>query len=173
MIIKGAKLLSPQFWSGTDVISLAQNALGLIIATNIDGQLTYGRIVETEAYEGEEDKAAHVYGGKKTKRTVVMYGPPGHAYVYLNYGIHYLMNIVTGPESIPHAVLIRGIEPLFGVRKMAERSKKEINDPRIGRGPGNATKALGITIAQNGLRLDGTAIGIYVPMYFPTIIINK
>lgn len=173
MIIKDAKLLPSQFWNNSDVLYLAQQTLGLILATQLEGILTYGRIVETEAYEGIEDKGSHVFGGKRTPRSELMYGKSGVAFVYLSYGMHHLMNIVTGPKETPHGILIRAIEPLFGVRKMAERSKKEINDPRIGRGPANATKALGITKAFNGIDLDGNKIGIYVPQSFPSFLINR
>ena len=96
-----------------NVQNVAQNLLGKIIYTNIDGQITSAMITETEAYQGPEDKASHAYNNRRTKRTEVMYENGGCCYVYLCYGIHYLFNIVTNKEEIPHAVLIRSGKSIF------------------------------------------------------------
>ena len=118
-------------------------------------------IVETEAYVGEDDPACHAAPGP-TRRNAPLYGPPGLAYVYLNYGIHYLVNAVTESEGSPAAVLIRALEPKDGVALMRRRRGKpagsDLND--LCRGPGNLTKALGITLEQNHRDLTGSALRI-------------
>ena len=105
---------------GRDTITVAKELLGNVLVHNIDGQLLKGIIVETEAYFGLEDKAAHSYGGKETKRVETMYGMPGTAYIYLIYGMYYCFNMVTEKVGIPEAVLIRGIEPLESLDKMSK-----------------------------------------------------
>ena len=132
------------------MLSIAKELLGKILITHLNGVTSSGRIVETEAYIGEIDKASHAFGGRRTARTETMYQKGGIAYVYLCYGIHHLINVVTGPENTPHAVLIRGIEPLEGKSIMMERMLRSKWDSRIGSGPGNVTKALGITTDHNG-----------------------
>jgi DNA-3-methyladenine glycosylase len=114
-----------------------------------------GMIVETEAYIGEDDPACHAAPGP-TRRNAPLYGPPGLAYVYLNYGIHYLVNAVTESEGHPAAVLIRALEPVDGARLMVKRRAPEgrhIDAEDLCRGPGNLTRALGITLADNLLDL--------------------
>ena len=110
-------------------------------------------IVETEAYRGISDKACHacVYG--ETKRTKVMFGEPGHAYIYLCYGIHHLFNIVTNKKGHADAVLIRGIEPIDGIETILKRRGKSQSDRSTGAGPGNVSKALGITTSLYGTNL--------------------
>ena len=123
-------------------------------------------IVETEAYIGESDPACHAAPGP-TRRNAPLYGPPGVAYVYLNYGIHYLVNAVTEPEGSPAAVLIRALEPLDGVALMRRRRARgtgrrpeAFDVTALCRGPGNLTRALGISLAQNGRDLTAGAIRI-------------
>ena len=111
-----------------------------------------GVIVETEAYE-REDPASHSYVGV-TERTKVMFGPPGHAYVYLSYGIHSLLNFVCEPEGDAAAVLIRALEPTAEIEAMRARRLKARTDLDLCSGPGKLTEALGITLAQNATRLD-------------------
>src|SRR5262245_49210922 len=94
------------FFEGEDVVQIARDLLGKILATNFDRQFTSGRIVETEAYAGIVDRASHAYGGRRTARTEIMYRGGGTAYVYLCYGIHHLFNIVTNAVDVPHAILI-------------------------------------------------------------------
>ena len=94
-----------------DILGQAQGLLGTLLISEIGGQRSVARIVETEAYRGADDKAAHSYGYKRTQRTEVFFGPPGHAYVYLIYGMHRMFNVICGPENEPNAVLIRAVEP--------------------------------------------------------------
>ena len=123
------------------------------------------RIVETEAYVGAVDKAAHAYGYHKTPRNAVMFGPPGHAYIYLIYGMHCCLNFVTEPVGEPSAVLLRGLEPVWGVEQMSllrygkplpqfssYQRKNFLN------GPGKCCRALGLTRAENGLDLTGNTL---------------
>lgn len=110
--------LNRDFYS-RDTLTVAKELLGTILVHNIDGQMLTGKIVETEAYLGVTDKAAHAYGGRRTKRVETMYGPPGTAYVYLIYGMYYCFNIITVKEGVPEGVLIRGIEPLENIDQMA------------------------------------------------------
>jgi DNA-3-methyladenine glycosylase len=147
------KKLPLSFYQREDVVLIAKELLGKIIVTRFDGIVTSGRIIETEAYNGIVDKASHAYGGRRTARTEIMYQQGGTAYVYLCYGIHHLFNVVTNSKDIPHAVLIRGIEPLVGIEAMMYRLNKTKNDKTIGRGPGNASKALGISTRHTGYSL--------------------
>jgi DNA-3-methyladenine glycosylase len=111
-----------------------------------------GVIVETEAYE-REDPASHSFVGL-TERTKVMFGPPGRAYVYLSYGIHSLLNFVCEPEDAAAAVLIRALEPTVELATMRRRRPKARTDLDLCSGPGKLTEAIGVTLAQNGARLD-------------------
>jgi DNA-3-methyladenine glycosylase len=147
------KKLPALFYNRTDVIGIAKDLLGKLLVTAFDDGFTAGRIVETEAYNGIADKASHAYGGRRTKRTETMYGAGGIAYVYLCYGIHHLFNIVTNATDIPHAILIRGIEPVKGIPVMLQRMRKENLDETVGRGPGNVSKALGISVRHTSLSL--------------------
>lgn len=148
------------FYQQEDVISLAKQLLGKKLLTLIDGQLTGGIIVETEAYNGVIDKASHAYNGRFTPRTSTMYKAGGVSYVYLCYGIHYLFNVVTGLEGNPHAVLIRGLEPVDGLSTMLERRKMTKLAPRISAGPGALAQALGIDKNLNAKDLLGDEIWI-------------
>lgn len=127
--------------------------------------LTAGRIVEVEAYIGEDDPACHAAPGP-TLRNQPLYGQPGFAYVYLNYGLHYLVNAVTEAEGSPAAVLIRALEPLEGIALMRKRRAgggappHALVEAAICRGPGNLTRALGISLRQNRLDLTGDTLYI-------------
>jgi DNA-3-methyladenine glycosylase len=153
-----AAKLTAGFYSGTDVLAIARTLLGKLLVTNIQGVITAGRIVETEAYNGVVDKASHAYNGRRTKRTEVMYRQGGAAYVYLIYGIHHLFNIVTNVADVPHAVLIRAAEPVWGVEEMLLRTGKQKVDNTLTRGPGNVSKALGILTMHTGFDLLGDEI---------------
>ena len=152
--------LSIDFYQNNNVCEVAKQLIGKVLVTYFEHTLTTGRIVETEAYNGVVDKASHAYGGRFTNRTAVMYEPRGIAYVYLCYGIHHLFNVVTNEASIPHAVLIRGIEPVDGIDTMLHRCKKSKLDHSIGRGPGNVTKALDIKTAHTGMSLQESSLFI-------------
>lgn len=142
------------FYESEDVTFIARNLLGKIIETRIDGRVTRGRIVETEAYVAFTDKASHAYQGRRTPRNEDMYGPPGTAYVYICYGLHRMFNVVTNKAEIPDAVLIRAVEPLEGIPVMLKRSRKKFADASLTRGPGNTGKALGIEKIHSGKSLQ-------------------
>jgi len=148
------------FYQQEDVNLIARQLLGKHLYTEIDGVLTGGMIVETEAYKGVIDKASHAYGGRFTNRTQVMYATGGVAYVYLCYGIHYLFNVVTAAQGVPHAVLIRGIEPVVGLDVMLERRKMATLKSSISAGPGALSMALGINKVFNGADLLGDQVWI-------------
>ena len=148
--------LDRSFYLRTDVVRVAQDLLGKVLVTNIDGDITAGRIVETEAYCGRGDKACHA-NGKITPRTEVMYRAGGLAYVYLCYGIHHLINVVTNKEGQADAVLIRALEPLKGIEVMKERRKRA---KKLASGPGTLSQALGIKKEMTGTDLLGDKIWI-------------
>ena len=140
----GWRKLHLSFYERNNVVEVAKDLIGKILATTFDDKLTAGRIVETEAYNGAIDKASHAYNYRRTKRTEVMYAHGGVAYVYLCYGIHQMFNVVTNVKDTPAAVLIRGLDPLIGVETMLQRSDKTKQGFDLTRGPGNVAKALGI-----------------------------
>jgi DNA-3-methyladenine glycosylase len=154
------KKLPSSFYQRANVLQVSKELLGKLLVTNFNNQQTAGRIVEVEAYRGVGDKASHAYSGRRTKRTEVMYGVGGVAYVYLIYGIHHLFNVVTNTTDVPHAILVRGIEPVTGTAIMLERMKKQQLDYTVGRGPGNVSKALGIHTMHTGLSLGDDTIFI-------------
>ncbi|WP_343697910.1 DNA-3-methyladenine glycosylase [Flavobacterium sp.] len=146
------------YYLNPDVIFLAKDLLGKVLYTQINGEITAGIIVETEAYFGIQDKASHAYGGRRTNRTETMYSSGGVSYVYLCYGIHHLFNIVSSVEGEPHAVLIRAIEPLIGNEIIESRRKMPVSKAAISSGPGSAAKALGIDASFNKKDLNGEEI---------------
>ncbi len=154
------KKLGSAFYQRKDVLKIAKELLGKILITNRKGIITSGRIVECEAYAGITDKASHASNGRRTARNEVMYGEGGFAYVYLCYGIHHLFNVVTGYRDVPHAVLIRALDPLEGIEEMLLRTNKKKLDYTLTRGPGNVSKALGISTKHTGLSLTGDKIFI-------------
>jgi DNA-3-methyladenine glycosylase len=147
------------FYEHDDVVLLARKLLGKILVTAWDGVRTSGRIVETEAYAGLQDKASHAYRGK-TPRTEVMFETGGTAYVYLCYGLHQMFNIVTAKKEVPHAVLIRAVAPLEGIAAMLERTGKKQADASLTRGPGNVGKAFGMHRSQTGTSLQSDVVYI-------------
>ncbi|RZJ52301.1 MAG: DNA-3-methyladenine glycosylase [Flavobacterium sp.] len=148
------------YYLNPDVLFLAKDLLGKVLYTQINGEITAGIIVETEAYFGIADKASHAYGDRRTNRTEIMYSRGGVAYVYLCYGIHYMFNVVTSVENEPHAILIRAIEPLEGKEIIERRRNMAVEKAAISSGPGSAAKALGINMALNKKDLDGEEIWI-------------
>jgi DNA-3-methyladenine glycosylase len=130
------------------VLEVAPQCLGLELVTHTRTGCARGRIVEVEAYRGPDDRAAHSFGGRRTARTEAMFGPPGHAYVFLIYGIHCHINIVTGREDEPQAVLVRALEPLGGLELMQQRRQRPEGKPvgvhELCSGPGKLCRALDI-----------------------------
>ncbi len=153
-------MLPLSYFQTDDVLQLSRDLLGKVLFTCIDNQLTGGMIVETEAYRAPDDKASHAYQMKRTKRNEVMYHQGGCAYVYLCYGIYPLLNVVTNQRDVPHAILIRAIEPLVGIETMLQRREAKIVEPRLTAGPGVLSIALGVTKNLNGLLLTGPQIWI-------------
>jgi DNA-3-methyladenine glycosylase len=142
--------LKLNFYDRKNVVSIAEDLLGKILVTQIDGLRTSGRIVETEAYAGINDRASHAFGGKRTARSEHLYGPPGTLYMYICYGMHHLVNVITNKKDIPHGVLIRALEPLEGVEWMLNRTGKTKLDFTLTRGPGNLARAMGLSKSQSG-----------------------
>ncbi len=135
------------------VLTVARECIGKILVRELGNRWLAGRIVETEAYRGPEDRAAHSFGGRRTLRTEVMFGPAGHAYMFLIYGMYWNFNIVTGREGDPHAVLVRAIEPLLGIGVMAKNRGLAKESPTLTNGPGKLCQALGLNRAHYGLDL--------------------
>jgi DNA-3-methyladenine glycosylase len=146
-------------------LEVAADLIGKVLVHRRRGVVTSGAIVEVEAYIGESDPACHAAPGL-TRRNAPLYGPPGYAYVYLNYGIHYLVNVVTEAEQAPAAVLIRALDPVDGVPVMRRRRSRRVKGRRrrssvvlpqhaLCRGPGNVTMAMGIALGENWLDLEG------------------
>jgi len=150
--------LSKSFFLREDVVQISKELLGKYLYTNIGDVVAAGMIVETEAYMGPEDKASHAYGNRKTARTEPFYKEGGIGYVYLCYGIHHLFNIITNKANVPHAILIRAIEPKEGIEAMLLRRKKTKLSYDLTSGPGTLSKALGISSGQNGLNITGKSI---------------
>jgi DNA-3-methyladenine glycosylase len=156
----------PRSFYDRPTLDLARNLLGKVLVHDRRGVRTAGMIVEVEAYIGESDPACHAAPGP-TRRNEPLYGPPGHAYVYLNYGIHCLVNVVAEPTGCPAAVLVRALDPIEGTpvmrrrRAHAMKGQTRLPDPSalsrhdLCRGPGNLTMAMGITLAENRLDLLG------------------
>lgn len=149
------------FYERKDVVQVARELLGKLLYTNFNGIVTAGRIVETEAYAAFTDRASHSYNGKRTARNESMYAAGGTVYVYICYGMHQMLNIVTNSEEIPDAVLIRAIEPIEGIESMLDRTGKTTADFTLTKGPGNLAKALGIHKHHSGYILNGDEIAIY------------
>lgn len=155
------------FYTGEDVVKIARDLLGKVLVTEQNGVRTAGIITETEAYSYRE-KGCHAYGMKRTARTEIMFREGGIAYVYLCYGMHYLVNVVTHQEGMPEAVLIRAIQPCEGVEEMLQRRNAKKNHSNVWTGPAKVTQALGIDKRHNGMSFYSASIyiedrGIVVP----------
>lgn len=144
------KKLPLSFYSRKNVLVIAKDLIGKVLIHHNGKALTAGRIVETEAYDGVIDRASHAYGGRRTARNEIMYAEAGTAYVYICYGMHHLFNVVTNRKNIPHAILIRALEPVQGLDLMLKRRKKKKPDHLVTRGPGSLSVAMGITVRLNG-----------------------
>lgn len=158
-----------------DAADLARRLLGHLLVRRLpDGTLLAGRIVEAEAYMGEVDAASHAFRGRRTARNEHMYSRPGTAYVYFTYGMHHCMNVVCGGVNVPHAVLLRALEPLLGLDAMRalraphpgrrKRPARSVPDRDLCSGPARLCQALGISREQNGLDLvNGKTLFIAAP----------
>ena len=160
----------PRAFYDRATLDVASDLIGKVLVHNRRGVRTSGAIVEVEAYIGESDPACHAAPGR-TPRNAPLYGPPGFSYVYLNYGIHCLVNVVTEEEGSPAAVLIRALEPLEGLSVMRRRraravigrplrSASQLSDHELCLGPGNLTMAMGITLDENRVDLAGDRLFI-------------
>jgi DNA-3-methyladenine glycosylase len=140
-------------------LEVAEQLLGKVLVHRTRSGIASGMVVEAEAYIGEDDPACHAAPGP-TQRNAPLYGPPGIAYVYLNYGMHYLVNAVTEADGHPAAVLIRALAPVDGVALMHARRGAHVAERDLCRGPGNLTKALGIALSENQLDLVSSRLTI-------------
>jgi DNA-3-methyladenine glycosylase len=145
----------PREFYARPVLTVARDVIGKVLVHETAQGLLAGRIVEAEAYRGPEDRAAHSWGGRRTERTEVMFGPPGFAYVFFVYGMHWHVNVVTTKAGAPHAVLLRAVEPLVGVRLMAQRRGLPETNVNLTNGPGKLCQAFGIDKRHN--KVDLTA----------------
>lgn len=148
------------FFGGKDTLRIAKETLGkLLVVPDKTGRRVSGMIVEVEAYLGLSDKAAHSYGGRRTLRNEVTYGPGGHVYVFFVYGMYHQLNFVLGPTGHPHVILIRALEPVEGIEVMRQRRGK-MKDKNLTSGPGKLCIALDIDRSLNGASLNGDKIWI-------------
>jgi DNA-3-methyladenine glycosylase len=154
-----SRILPPK-WYEQDVVPAARGLLGKRLVRQVDGRRLSGWIVEAEAYRGQEDQACHARVGR-TPRTAVMYGPPGHAYVYFTYGMHWMLNAVCMPQDYPAAVLIRAIRPLEGIDFIAARRKGR-PPAQWTDGPAKLTQAMSIDRTLNGVDLCDPAGGLWI-----------
>lgn len=152
--------LPAEYYYNTNVVALSRDLIGKYLFTSINGEVSGGYIVETEAYNGIVDKASHAFGNRKTPRTQTMFEQGGIAYVYLCYGVHEMFNIVTSVAGQPHAVLIRAIVPTDGLDVIMGRRNMETLKHNITKGPGSVAKALGISRKINGFNLQGDTIWV-------------
>ena len=152
--------LPRSFYLRENVLQITEELLGKFLVTKINGIITSGMITEVEAYNGIIDQASHSFSGRRTARNEIMYAHGGAAYVYICYGIHHLFNVVTNQKDIPHAILVRGIEPVEGIDVMLERRGMETPSYNLTAGPGALAKALGIDKKHSGLDLLGDSIWI-------------
>ena len=159
--------LPREFYNG-DTVEIARALLGKYLVRRIDDEVLVCRITETEAYVGRCDRACHAYGYRRTQRNSMMFGPPGHAYIYFVYGMHHCLNFVTEPEGEPSAVLLRGAEPIHGLAKIC-KARFGIDDPRLLtpyqrknllNGPGKLCKALSLSAVDNGMDLASDTLFI-------------
>ena len=154
------KKLKRSFYLRQDTVAIARDLLGkLLVVRAPDGRRVSGMIVETEAYLGVADRAAHSYGGRRTPRNEVMYGPPGHVYVFFVYGMYNQFNVVSGPAETPHAILIRALGPIEGIELMRKRRHGQ-PDHNLTNGPGKLCLALGIDRTLDNADLTGERVWI-------------
>jgi len=143
------QLLSRDFYQNTNPFFVGEQLIGKIIETSFDQKVCTARIVELEIYKAPEDRGSHAYQNKLTDRTKIIFEKGGLAYVYLCYGIHHMFNVVSGPEGVAHAILIRAVEPLQGIHTMKSRRGIE-KEVQLTNGPGKLCQALGIKTSFDG-----------------------
>ena len=145
-----SRKLPRDFYLRPDVLTVSRDLLGkLLVVPGPNGERVSGKIVEVEAYRGPEDRASHAYGGRRTKRTETMYGTGGIAYVYFVYGMYYQFNVVCNVADVPHAILVRALEPVEGIELMRHRRPRAHRDRDLTNGPGKLCLAMGITGSMN------------------------
>lgn len=153
-----AAKLPREFYLRSDVLTVAKELPGkLLVVRGDDGERVSGKIVEVEAYRGPEDRASHAYGGRRTKRTETMYRSGGVAYVYFVYGMYYQFNVVSGIADVPHAILVRALEPVEGLELMRARRHSH-PDHNLTNGPGKLCIAMGIDRQLDGADLLGDRV---------------
>jgi DNA-3-methyladenine glycosylase len=152
--------LPQSFYQRDDTLKIARELLGtLLVVPTKSGERVSGRIVETEAYLGTIDKAAHTFGGRRTPRNEITYAAGGHVYVFFVYGMYFQLNFVTGEVDLPHVVLIRAVEPVEGIELMRDR-RGPMTDKNLTSGPGKLCIALGIDRSMNGELLTGDRLWV-------------
>ncbi len=155
--------LQREFYTRSNVLLIARQLLGCkLVLPLADGSRVCGMIVETEAYVGPEDKASHAYNNRRTARTETMFATGGTAYVYFIYGMYYQFNVVTNRANVPHAVLLRALEPLEGIERMRERRPVK-RERDLTSGPGKLCQALGLDRSFDGADLTGERVWIEAP----------
>jgi len=147
-----SNILPESFYANPDVVDVSRQLIGKRLCTFFEGYVTSGIITETEAYCGRNDRACHANNGLRTERTEVMYGPPGHTYIYLCYGIHHLFNVVTNREGLADAVLIRAVKPDEGFNTIKKRRNHRSSN-ELANGPGKLSQALGLHTQFSGTDL--------------------
>jgi len=152
-----------------DTREVAKDLLGKVLVSTVDGEITAGRIVETEAYLGSEDPGSHAATKGMTSRNAVMYGPPGTVYVYFTYGCHHMLNLVTREDGVAGAVLIRALEPLAGTEVMRRR-RGGAPDANLANGPGKLAQALGVDLTDNGTLLGQGRLEVFDDDYSPAAV---
>ncbi|MCP2520149.1 DNA-3-methyladenine glycosylase [SCandidatus Aminicenantes bacterium Aminicenantia_JdfR_composite] len=160
MEVKKEKVILERSFFARNSLEVARDILGHILVRESSEGKTSGIIVETEVYRGEDDPASFAYRGR-TKRSEPLYGSPGTAFVYMTYGMYYLLNIITEKENFPAAILIRAVEPLEGVELMKKRRKTN-NIRNLASGPGKLAQAFAIDLSLNGVDMTSPYSPLYV-----------
>ena len=159
-MVAAMRKLEPSFYRREDVVGISRELLGKVLCTRIGGVTCKAVILETEAYDGPDDRASHAWNNRRTRRTEPLFQDGGIAYVYLCYGIHHMFNVVSNVADRPHAILVRAGLPFEGIEHMLERRSKEEDDGKLMTGPGILGQAMGITTALTGKSLDGNTLWI-------------
>jgi len=153
-------MILPVSFYSCSTLKILEDLIRMVLVRKSEDGLTSGIIVETEAYRGEDDPASFAFRGK-TKRSEMLYGPPGRAFVYLTYGMHYLLNVITERENLPAAILIRALEPREGISLMKKRRKTE-SLLNLCSGPAKICQAFGIDLSLNGVSLSSSRSPLFI-----------